>query len=265
MRIVSPGHAAFASVMIALGVAGLVKGRFMPVWAPVPNDLPAREVLAFLCALISLACGLGLLWQRAAAVAARVLLASFLLWIVVLRFGDIVRAPSTFGSWDGAAETAVMVAAAWVLYAWFAGDRDKKRLAFASGAAGVRIARALYGVAMIPFGLAHFLFIKQTAALVPGWLPAHVAWAYATGSAFLIAGVAILSHLLSSGPTVGKVARLAAALSTLQIGLFTLLVWVPMVVAGSKDAFVWSEFVLSTALTTAAWVVADSYRVKMVR
>jgi len=251
MRIVSVGHALFALTLIALGIVGFARSDFSAIWQPVPKGVPAREILVFLCAFICLACGIGLLTQRAAALAARVLLAYLLLWLLVFKLPVIVRAPTVEVSYESCGETAVIVAGAWVLYAWFAADWDRQRLAFAIGDPGVRIARVLYGLSLIAFGLSHLAYVKETATLVPGWLPGHVAWAYLTGCTYLAAGLAVLT---------GVWARLAAALSALQMGLFTLLVWVPIVTAGSTDASQWSETVLSWTLTAAAWVVADSYR-----
>jgi uncharacterized membrane protein len=251
MRISSVGHAVFAATMIGLGILGLIKGGFAPIWDGVPKGLPDREVLAYLCSFVCLACGIGLLWRRAAATASRVLFVYLFLWMLLIKVRYIILAPLVEGSYQSWGETAVIVAGAWVLYAWFAADWDRRWLGFAIGDKGVRGARVIYGLALIAFGLSHFAYLDMTAPLVPGWLPAHTFWAYFTGSTYLAAGAAVL---------IGVYARLAAALSALQMGVFLLLVWVPVVAAGNAGAFQWSETVVNVALIAGAWVVADSYR-----
>ena len=251
MRIASVGHAVFAATLIAIGILGLVHSEFVPIWRGVPKGLPARETLTYLCALVSLACGAGLLWQRSAAIAARVLLMYLLVWFLLFKLRFIFLAPLVEGVYQSCGENAVIIAGAWVLYAWFATDWDKRWFGFATGDSGVRIARVCYGLALIAFGLSHYFYLNLTTPLIPGWLPWHVFWAYFTGAAYLAAGMAILA---------GVYARLAAALSALQMGTFIFLVWLPIAVAGRMTAFNWGELVATCVLTAAAWVVADSYR-----
>ena len=256
MTLVRPRHVAsvsrvvFAAVIIGLGVLSLINGDFAPIWQASLKNIPARELLVYLCAFIFLLSGIGLLWQGTAAIASRVLLIYLLLWLLLLRVVHIFLTPIAQDSWSGFGETAVIVAGAWVLYARFANDWDNQRLGFAVGDKGLRIARTLYGIALIIFGIAHFNYLKDTATLVPSWLPWPIGWAFFFGCTFIAAGAAII---------VGLCARLAAALSALQLGIFTLLVWVP-VIAKHHNVFQWSEFVISVAVTTGAWVVADSYR-----
>jgi uncharacterized membrane protein len=244
------GQALFAVTMIAVGIVGLVKGAFLAFWTGVPRDLPARAALAYLCAVIALGSGAGLLWRRSAAIAARVLLLSFALWMLVFRVPYIIRTPTAPGNWWACGETAVMLAAAWVLVVWFAADRDGTRSGLVTGERGLRIARVLCGFGLIQFGVGHFTFLERTVGMVPGWLPWHLGWAYFTGGSLILAGLALITGVCS---------RAAAVLAAWELGLFTLLVWVPIVLAGA-DASQWDEFVDSCVLTGAAWVVADSYR-----
>jgi uncharacterized membrane protein len=249
-RTVSAGHAVFAATLVAIGILGLMKGDLVAIWQLASKAVPARTGLAYLCAVVSVATGAGLLWQRAAGSAARVLLGYLLIWLLLFKAPVIFRAPGMVVSWEDCAETCVIVSASWVLYAGLAMGWDRQRFGFATGERGLRIARTLYGLALIPFGLAHFAYLKETAALVPAWLPCHLAWAYLTGCTYLAAGVAV---------TRGLHARLAAALAAVQMGMFTLLVWGPILAAGPKDAFQLNECVISLILMASGWVVADSY------
>jgi uncharacterized membrane protein len=100
MPIARAGHAVFAATMIALGIMGLSKGDFAPIWDGVPRSVPAREGLAYLCAFVALASGVGLLWRRTAIVAGRVLLAYLLLSLLLVKGRYILLAPTVEASYQ---------------------------------------------------------------------------------------------------------------------------------------------------------------------
>ncbi|HEU5351608.1 MAG TPA: hypothetical protein VFU55_08425 [Terracidiphilus sp.] len=253
MRIVSTSRTIFAVTMIGLGIIGLLHHNLVSLWNP-PTNSSAGSLLVAFSSLISLAAGFGLLFRRIAGIAARLLLATFLVWLLLFRLPNFLRLPAFAACWS-VFPLAVMLAAAWVLYVWFATDWDRKYLGFVIGGNGLRIAHTLYGLCLIFFGSAHFIDLKDTLSLIPHWLPAHLFWAYFTGCAFIAAGVAALT---------GIWARLAVTLSVLQLTLFLVLVWVPIVATGSRNPFQWSETILNAALAAGAWVVAESYSRKSV-
>ena len=249
------GVALFAASLIAIGITCLSRGGIAAVWSGVPKGLPGRAVVITLSAVISIATGLGVLWRRSAVVTSRVLLAWMAAWMVAFRIPLVFRGPSGTDAWWATGETAAMMTGAWLLYARFARERDDAKPDFLASDNGALIARVLFGLALIPFGVAHFTYLQHTADTVPSWLPWRVGWACFTGGTLIAAGVAIVT---------GVLARLAATLAAWEMTLFTVLVWVPIVVRG-PDAGQWDEFVDSCVLTGVAWLVAESYRDRSTR
>src|SRR5262245_42735981 len=97
---------------------------------------------------------------------------------------------------------------------------------------GLRIARVLYAFGMLAFGFSHFAYLQMTAPLVPAFLPWHEFWAYFTGGAYIAAGLAILT---------GVLARLAATLSAVQMGLISVVVWISVLAMGELHGVWWGD------------------------
>jgi uncharacterized membrane protein YphA (DoxX/SURF4 family) len=112
------------------------------------------------------------------------------------------------------------------------------------------IARLIFGICLIYFGLAHHFYLAYTAKMVPAWLPpSQTFWAYATAAGHIAAGIAILS---------GIAARPAAMLLTAMFVVFAILVHAPTIVIDPHTHFNWVENATNFALIGSAWVIAAS-------
>jgi uncharacterized membrane protein len=168
-----------------------------------------------------------------------------------------VVAPQIEGVWLGFGELAVLLAGGWTLFARLGDVREGSVWRFAAGENGVRMARILFGVFLIPIGLSHILYVKETVALVPAWLPYRMGWAYLTGAGQMACGLGVLF-----GIRFGVLARVAAMCEAGMISIFALLVWLPAVVAAPRGRLPWTAFWITWAIGAAAWVVAGDIKAR---
>src|SRR6202035_4718626 len=159
-----PALTLFAVGMIGLGILALVYGDFALVWQPVAPWIPGRTVLDYVAGLIMPLGGVGLRLRATAAWSARILFPYLIVWLL-LKVRAVVVAPQMEAVWLGFGELAVLLAGGWILFATLAGLREGSPLTFLASEHGIRAARILFAVSLIPIGLSHFVYVKETAEL----------------------------------------------------------------------------------------------------
>jgi uncharacterized membrane protein len=247
-RCQQPALTAFAIGMIGMGVLALIYGDFALVWQPVPQWVPGRTALAYASGVVMVLGGFGLLARATRARVVRILFPYLIIW-ALLKVPALVVAPKIEAVWLGFGELAVLMAGGWVLFARLAELPDGSALVFLTREKSIWVAQKFLAVWLIPIGLSHIFYVQPTAELVPAWLPYREGWAYLTGAGHIAAGLGILFSIFP---------RVAAYAEAAMIGVFTLLVWVPKIVATPKARLPWTAFFISWVIAAAAWVVAQN-------
>ena len=239
------GHPLFAIGIAGLGVVSLVSGDFAYIWQPAPSWAAGQPVFAYASGALMLVCGAGLLWRRTLPGTAVALAIYGLASIVLIHTPRLVNDWKVEAEWFNLGEIATFIAGAWLLFAAASTD------SMLGGQRAVRSARVVFALSLLAFGLSHFVYSKQTAAMVPPYLPEHLTWAYFTGAAHLAAGLGILF---------GIAPRLAATLEALMLSIFDLTVNLPdLINKGARAQWQWAELCIATAIAGVAFLVAGSY------
>jgi hypothetical protein len=205
-------------------------------------NLPLGRIVGDCLMVALIGGGLALMLPQTARVASSVLIVLYALFSLAALPG-IIKHPAVFGEYDGFFEQFCMLSAAIAVYA--ATDANAARSATLG-----RVARIGLGLSTVSFTLAQVVYLKMTADLVPKWIPPNqMFWAIATTVAFALAAVAIL---------INSRAQLALRLMALMIGLFGVLVWIPILVAQPQGHGNWSEFAINFLIAGAAWIVAET-------
>lgn len=224
--------------MIALGGLGIAFADFMLEWSQVPAWLPAHSVFAYLHGVLLLVTGLCFLTNKYVRPAALVLGAVWMLW-------TLLCIPLVIATWRGRcgleAELLGMTSGIFILAGLAGGSAADRSM--------VVVWRYAFALCLPVYGLVHFLYPEGVASWVPGWLPAHLFWAYFTGVAHCAAGVALLT---------GVLARLATKLFAIMLSSWVLILHIPRVAAALHDRHEWTTLFIALAISGVAWIVAGS-------
>jgi hypothetical protein len=237
------GRIVFGAAAVLFGVIALM-WHDADTWQNLQHiwRLPFGAIIGGCLMTAQIAGGIGIHYPRTAR------LASVVLCVVYLCFSlacipDIIAATNIFERYGGSFfQFFSLLCGAIALYA--ATEKNAVR-AVAFG----RMARLGLGVCAISFTLGQGLLLRETAQLVPKWIPPNqMFWAILTTIAFALAAIAILMN---------RQARLAMRLMTLMLALFGVVVWVPHLIAHPEAHFNWSECALTFLVTGTVWVAAD--------
>ena len=109
------------------------------------------------------------------------------------------------------------------------------------------VARFVYALPFLMFGIMHFMMTQQMAGVVPDWMPAASFWVYFTGVAHIAAAIAIASNNLI---------RLAGILLAVMLLTFVFTVHLPGVFNPETMASSLTNLLKDTALAGGALMAA---------
>lgn len=237
------GRIVFGAAAVLFGVIALM-WRDAETWQNLVHiwRLPAGAVIGGCLMAAQIAGGVGMLYPRTtcpAAITLGVIYSCFSLACIP----DIIAATNVYDKYGGSFFIFFsLVCGTLALYA-SAEANPARAVAFG------RVTRFGFGICAISFMLGQALLLRETAHLVPKWIPlGQMFWAVFTTVAFGLAAIAML---------VNRQARLAMRLMTLMLALFGILIWVPHIFAHPTAHFNWSECALNFLVTGAAWTVAE--------
>jgi len=231
------GRAALALGLAGTGALCLVYGGLDPQWQHPPRGVDT-PVLAYINGGVLIALSLALLLPSLFSgllsslprIAGYGLAAFLLLWVVAFALPRMIAGQEA--AWLAPAEVMVVATGAWI-----AAGAEK----------GKRLIQMLFGVCLIAFGAAHFLYLDFTANMIPAFIPFHLPLAIIAGAGHVSAGLSLITGIL---------AWLGSALLAAMFSLFVLLLHIPRTFADPASRLEWTMLCHATALTGAAWLMA---------
>ena len=215
------------------------------VAALVPAYFPARWFWAYLTGAAMIAAAVSLIAGVKARLAAVLLGAMLMTFVLLIHIPKLAGGGSTAISWTRALQDLAIASTAFML----AGALTMRKTESDVVDKIARLSRYVFAILLIVFGAAQFLNLDFLTAKVATFLPSRMFWVYLTGAAMVAAGVSILTN---------KKARLAAFAVGVLMLILNLLLHIYLLASSPQTPLLWTAAMLDLAITCGAFVLATT-------
>jgi uncharacterized membrane protein len=258
-KVIEQGQVLFAVAIVAFGIEHIICARFgvfnksvfpgETVLSVIPW-VPTYPWLGYLTGLFLVATGVSIAANIRARMAAILLGILFLLCV-------LPRITSIWVARTGFFEILAMCGSALTLAGTLApkGNYSPPRSNLLDWL--IKSGRFIFAIALVIFGIDHFLFLRFVAGLVPPWVPWHMFWAFFFGCAMVAAGVSIATKWMG---------RWGATLIGAMFLLWFLVLHIPRALglaaaagAGApRNPNEWSSAFIALAMCGGSWICAKA-------
>ncbi|MGB0064207.1 MAG: hypothetical protein WBP85_07155 [Terracidiphilus sp.] len=235
------GRWIFSFAIVALGAENILCAHHADSIPALPF-LPPIPWRAILFGILWIACGVGLLIERWLRASAYALGATYIFWTIVHVAPQYIANPGDMGLRTIVFEPLSLACIALLL----PGPAVTPRwLTLAC--------RAIVAVAMIVFGVDHFLGLAFIASLIPNWIPWHEFWVVLFGIAMIAATIGIGIGVLERWSWIGLGLMFAIWVVTLHIPRTLGFYHIP---GATTDPDEWSSLFIAIGLWGGPWALA---------
>ena len=230
------GKVLYAIAILAIGIIHFLFKNFPIGLLPVPSATPFREILIFASGGVLVVSAILLLIPKYVTQGA---IAASITWVVFLL---LVHLPKLFmninngSEWTGTFEVTALLAGACMLIT------SQNMVSF-------KIGRYLFIIALIVFGIQHYLYAAFVATLIPGWIPAHLFFTYLTMAAFIATAISLL---------INRFVQVSTCLLGLMFILWVLCLHLPRAIMAPKVEPEWTSLFVALAMCSIALIASGS-------
>ena len=114
--------------------------------------------------------------------------------------------------------------------------------------AGIRAGKYLLAIALVIFGIQHFIYADFVANLITPWIPFKLFWAYFVGIAFFASAISMVTDIQL---------RLSSLLLGSMFLLWVLVLHGPLVIQHLREEAQWNSLFIALAMGGIFFVLAD--------